>query len=464
MRVEFVSLTAIVIAGLVSATSYPTNAHKTIFRDVCIFGGGASGSHAAIQLRDAGKSVVLVERQDHLGGHSHAYHDPVNGGKADYGVQIFQNVSLIRDFYARYNIPLKPAFGVPGVTITADFLTGTKVDIPTYSTNETLAAWERYVALQVKYSYLDDGAYLPDPVPKELLLPFNAIVKKYDLQPLVANFNIFFQGWPTFDKLSFLFILRYMSKSLVEGITTGTLVRSGTNDNGEVYRAVQDELGKDVLLSSTIVHAERSATQSVQKTWVETPEGIVLVQAKKILVTVPTVPSNMAGLQPDHRESSLYEKLRPMNHWTGLLRHTQIPEDVTIYNTGKKTTYHSIELPGSSGYTPTPDNLLHGFVYTSYESTDRTETEHRVLEEIGRLRSHGTMNGTSRPEFAAIKHHSNYALTVSPKDVADGFYRRLYALQGYRATYYGGAEFASQGTVPVFNYTVNHVLPLLLKD
>ena len=213
---------------------------------------------------------------------------------------------------------------------------------------------------------------------------------------------------------------------------------------------------------STIIHAERSS--SLLKLWVKAPHGTVLVKAKKLLVTVPTIPPNMAGLQPDHKESSLLSKLRPMNHWTGLLRHTHIAQDVTVTNVGEHTTYHSIQLPGSSGYTPNTDPLLHGFVYTSYESTDKSTTERRALDEVARLQKHGVLNGTAAPTFAAIKHHSNYALTVSPEEIGDGFYRKLYALQGYRPTYYSGAEFATQGTVPVFNYTVNRVLPLLLKE
>ena len=38
-----------------------------ISKDVAIIGGGASGSHAAVRLReDFGKSVVVIEKQGHL--------------------------------------------------------------------------------------------------------------------------------------------------------------------------------------------------------------------------------------------------------------------------------------------------------------------------------------------------------------------------------------------------------------
>jgi len=40
---------------------------NTITKDVLILGGGASGAHAAVRLReDLGKSVAVIEKQDHL--------------------------------------------------------------------------------------------------------------------------------------------------------------------------------------------------------------------------------------------------------------------------------------------------------------------------------------------------------------------------------------------------------------
>jgi len=37
-----------------------------IARDVAIIGGGASGSYAAVRLRDSGKTVVVIDQADHL--------------------------------------------------------------------------------------------------------------------------------------------------------------------------------------------------------------------------------------------------------------------------------------------------------------------------------------------------------------------------------------------------------------
>jgi heterodisulfide reductase subunit A-like polyferredoxin len=60
----------------------PANASPTadapldiiIIKDVAIIGGGVTGTYAAVRLRkDFKKSVVVVECEDHLGGHTNTY-------------------------------------------------------------------------------------------------------------------------------------------------------------------------------------------------------------------------------------------------------------------------------------------------------------------------------------------------------------------------------------------------------
>jgi hypothetical protein len=75
-------------AGEASATG------AVIQRDVCILGGGAAGTYAALRLRDQGRSVVILERGDRLGGHAETFEDPDTGVPIDIGVQIFPDNPL----------------------------------------------------------------------------------------------------------------------------------------------------------------------------------------------------------------------------------------------------------------------------------------------------------------------------------------------------------------------------------
>lgn len=50
---------------------------EIIRRDVCIIGGGATGTYAAVRLsQDMGKSVIVVEKTGRLGGHVGEYRPP----------------------------------------------------------------------------------------------------------------------------------------------------------------------------------------------------------------------------------------------------------------------------------------------------------------------------------------------------------------------------------------------------
>ena len=57
-----------VLIWVLTLTSFAIAAHhKTIYKDVVILGGGASGSHAAVRLReDYNKSIIIVEKQANL--------------------------------------------------------------------------------------------------------------------------------------------------------------------------------------------------------------------------------------------------------------------------------------------------------------------------------------------------------------------------------------------------------------
>jgi hypothetical protein len=72
------------------------SAADTIIVDVCIVGGGSTGTYSAVRLsQDLGKSVVVVEKEGVLGGHTNTYIDPVTKFPIDYGVQASHNLSVV---------------------------------------------------------------------------------------------------------------------------------------------------------------------------------------------------------------------------------------------------------------------------------------------------------------------------------------------------------------------------------
>lgn len=140
-----------------------------IARDVAIIGGGASGTYAAVRLKQLGQSVVLIEQEDWLGGHTNTYDD--NGTPIDYGVWVYSNTTEARDFFAYLNISttVQSLSRDPNRSQRYDFRTGESVPPPSGNVTEAMV---RYVLLLLQYPYLENGWDLPDPVPEDLLLSF----------------------------------------------------------------------------------------------------------------------------------------------------------------------------------------------------------------------------------------------------------------------------------------------------
>jgi monoamine oxidase len=72
------------------------NTKDIVTHDVCIIGGGASGTYAAMRLRDMNQSVVIVEQKDRLGGHTDTYTGPATKAKIDLGVIVWHNLDIVR--------------------------------------------------------------------------------------------------------------------------------------------------------------------------------------------------------------------------------------------------------------------------------------------------------------------------------------------------------------------------------
>jgi NADPH-dependent 2,4-dienoyl-CoA reductase/sulfur reductase-like enzyme len=86
---SFTSMAAVAAALLPIAGATPNGSYKSynmnpssykakhvIETDVVIIGGGGTGTYAAIQLKDQGKKIMVIESKPRLGGHTETYHDP----------------------------------------------------------------------------------------------------------------------------------------------------------------------------------------------------------------------------------------------------------------------------------------------------------------------------------------------------------------------------------------------------
>ena len=250
MFVSRLSILTVPLFTFVSALPSPSldtsayAASSIISRDVVVIGGGASGTYAAIGLKDKGKSVAVVEAQGVLGGHTNTYIDSTTKTPIDYGVVEYDNTSIVTAFFGRFEIPLVSTLNAAAPSLTSyyvDFRTG-KNDTSYIPANPT-TAFGAYAGQLAKYPFLNTpGWQLPDPVPADLLIPFGDFVTKYNLQGAVFTINEYSQGFGDLLSIPTLYVLKYFSEAVLAGSQAGYLT-TANHDNGELYQKAQAELG-----------------------------------------------------------------------------------------------------------------------------------------------------------------------------------------------------------------------------
>ncbi|KAM0805647.1 flavin-containing superfamily amine oxidase-like protein [Usnea florida] len=424
-----------------------------IRRDVCIIGGGSSGTYAAIGLRDKGKSVAVIEAQGVLGGHTNTYTDPATNETVDYGVVEFDNTTIVTDYFKRFGIPLTTTSNAGSASLKqyyVDFTTGKNVT--GYVPTNPASGFAAYAGQLAKYPFLNTPGWdLPDPVPADLLIPFGDFVKKYSIDSAVFTINEYAEGFGNILSIPTLYVLKYFGQAVLEGAQTGFLT-TARDDNGELYEKAQAELGADVFLNSRAIATERN--NASVKVVVKTASGPKLILAKKLVVSVPPLLSNLAGFDLSTTERSLFSQFQNGAYYTSLVRNTGIPDDISITNVGAGTPYNLPTVPAIYGVSPTRVSGLKSIQFgASSAFPSDASVKAAILSEIAKLKTAGTITTIANPEFAAYNNHTPYELRVSAAAVENGFYKQLTSLQGQENTWWTGAAFDKHDSGDLWAFT-----------
>ncbi|RAH67825.1 FAD/NAD(P)-binding domain-containing protein [Aspergillus aculeatinus CBS 121060] len=448
--------------------------------DTCIIGGGAAGAYAAYRLHQLNHTVAIVGRGPHLGGHTVTYRDPIltNNQPIDYGVTWLQNLPVIRDAFAHYNIPLVKE-KIDYAIDMFDFATGEP--ITPLPANETTAALDRYSALLAQHPYLATGFEdLPDPVPEDLVAPFSHIMDKYHLDGLLDPFSSWLSGlgeWPDYPTL---YVMKYVGTDYLAGRLQLGWVRPKSHDASEIYRAMEQELrqSQTLLFNSSVVRVDaRDSTidrvvVDVASTVDETRRRIITttrrrrIRAKTLLFAAPPLPANLEVLGLDERERALFRQFKDPWFYTALIRVDGFPDNTFLENHGKDHPFHRPRLPAVLAFRPTDvSKIVRVTVGSTTRGLSEPEVEDCIRAGVDSVRRRLGGGNVSDPEILVVRDHSPYTLTVSGAAVAAGFYRQLSALQGHRRTYYTGATFDTHHMPQVWMVTdqvlQRHLLPRL---
>lgn len=441
-----VALAATKLTGRRAWASEP----KRIVRDVCILGGGSAGTYTAVQLRNLGKSVVVLEKQDRLGGHAQTV--VVDGFPINIGVQVFEGDNpLVTSYASQLGVPLYPVPTTSGpASAYVDFRTGAPVSVPTPSPAELGAAIGTYFGvLESQFPYLDSGFNLPNPVPQDLLLPFGDFVTKYGLQALVQTAFDFAEGVGDLLADPAIYVLKNFSLSVVGAIASNSFVVVPTG-TASLYDAAAAFLGADAIVNAQILVVARNPDHV--EVLAETPEGPVLIQAGKLVVAFPPTLSNLAPIVPDDLELSLFSRFRSNYYATSLVQVAGLPPGVPLAAADPKTLYNLPPLPGVYGLqvTEVPGYYVALYGNTSWLPDDFVKAD--IAASIQRL-AKSAYPGLTFGGFTAFSSHAPFEMMVSADDIAAGFYSHLNALQGRNQTYYTGAAFQTNDSSLIWAFT-----------
>ncbi|KAL8792807.1 MAG: hypothetical protein Q9195_004620 [Heterodermia aff. obscurata] len=419
-----------------------------------------------VRLRDLGKKVAVVESKGRLGGHTETYTDPVSGGKIDIGVMVWHNSDFVRNYFARFDVPLALANldTPPGVTgESVDFSTG-KVATDYVPANAT-AGLAAYAAQLAQYPYLvTNPGKLPQPVPADLLLSFGDFVKKY---PAVGDsvfiISRFVGGYGNILRLPMLNIFRSFTPGLLQSLQLGFLT-TARHDNSELYDKFTTELGKDGFLNSRVVATDRSQPGHV-KLIIKTPNGPKLFRAKKLVLTIPPVLNNLYGFDLDQNEISIFKEFKYKSYYAAVLNNSGVPDTLSLGNVGASTPFNLPVLPAAYGISPSRVPGLKAIQIGANDGQYLTEQQALdvVTAEIKRLQAAGTIPkatpGQPAPSFSVFSSHTPFELYLEAKDVAAGLYNRQFELQGKKNTWWTGAAFSTHDSSEIWEYTEG-----LIKD
>lgn len=438
--------------------------NEIIHCDVAVIGGGSSGTYAAVRLKDEGKNVVVIEAQDRLGGHTETYDDKATGQSHDVGVFIYGNDPLVFNYTRRLGVELGPAPLESAKPVYFDFSQGKLLD--GYQPVKDDNALERWVRKIAEYPFLEEGGLdtIPEDVPKDLLLPLDQFLEKHDIGDPAFLHHDNNQGVGDALKQITLYVAKLMNRRTFEWIAKG-FVRSVQGRNSEIYEKAFEVLGDSVLLQSRVISSDRSGSKP--RITVQTPAGVKVIEAQKLLITIPLVPENLQSLDLSVEESGLFSKLKANAFYTGIMRNTGLPGDIRVDNVGEHRRYKQPKFPGAYAYKPAYIDGMFDIKYGAEEVLPVEVVKANILEDMRSLQRAGVIASevnVEATEFVRLVAHDPYTPMVSPEEIRNGFYKKLFALQGERNTYFTGAAWAVQESSILWRFTEETILPRVLAN
>ncbi|KAK4154632.1 hypothetical protein C8A00DRAFT_42630 [Chaetomidium leptoderma] len=458
-------------ATVAAATIKCRDCTQTLSRDVVVVGGGASGAHAAVWLRDNGHSVVVVEKADQLGGHTDFYTDPATGKSINVGVQAWMEYKDAFDFPKRMNVSTGGSMEFTANEAKfIDYKTGQPVpDYAAPAAADMYPALQRYLDVLEKYEdmVLPGFFNFPDPanIPEDLLMPFVQFVEKYDLAAAVPQiWDSTAQGLGDTMNMPALWVIQASGIPMVRALLgLGAAAVPPSGRLYDLFESVANFLGDDVLYSSTVVSAKRFNSNNPQKgvsLKVQGADGkMTCIEAKRLLLAIEPTPENMAPFDLDKTEQGVLGTFKYPTVYAGILRHPSL-QTLNAYTDRAPGSAHNnytvfpvAPQVGRIDYLGGTEDL---FQFTAVGSSSDTPESMQALiaQSIDTMIEAGTLPASEGGSlsFNIFANHGHMHAHVTADDLRAGFMQKLNALQGRSHTWYTGAAFSAGFATVLWEY------------
>lgn len=380
------------------------------------------------------------------------------------------------DFPARMNVSTNGSMQfTANVDQFVDMKTGQPVaDYVMPNATSLGAALETLLGIQEKYSGMLLPGYenfpAPHSIPEDLLMPFVDFVEKYGIEAAVPQtWDATTQGLGDTMNEPTIWVMQAsttpMTKALL-GQAAAAVPASGRLY--DLYEAVANFLGEDVLYSSTVNSAIRQDGGNIHLT-VKDAEGKTLcIKAKRLLLACQPTPENLAPFSVDATEKAVFDKMAFTTVYAAIIRHPslQILNDYLDRSPAPGTLNYTVfpyePQVGSIGYIGGTEDLFQLTAVGTEEDTTES-MQALIAKTIDTMIESGVLppsNGTL--EFVKFDNHGKMHTRLSADTLRTGVVQKQVALQGHRSTFYTGAAFSAPFSTVLWEYN-KVLLPRVIK-
>ncbi|KAK4223211.1 hypothetical protein QBC38DRAFT_54825 [Podospora fimiseda] len=489
------------------------SAAKTIKRDVCIIGGGAAGTYAALRLRDAGKSVVIVEKSSKLGGGNRGTPNPT----------LLRDSKITRKLYSRFNIDLKRQkfayFSDKAKTFKIiDFEKGEIVSPEKYDadgmplpaklrgsfegsiTPEALKSWQD----QIPFYKVDELSLTRKRAKNEPKVKPTIHIKDQAYGKTVTGqyrnviasmaYN-FCRGYGDLYKLPMINVVRNFGPTTLRALEEGFLMPEDVN-NEKLYRLAQHELKNDILFNFTPVQSEETGGRIVidvkrryspQDSGEPDEKNTATIEADTCFFTIPPSKENLAWLDLALYQQRILHGFKFTGWYTMKVSNTRLRDDIHFYGgttfgvkehvrSGQKKSHKPWQAIYDIRPTGVPGTFQLDFGFDGYLNLDRERTLEYIVTALRRLWTKsvrqelflpGTVADDIQPVFDDMELHHPYGARLSDKVNESYDYRWDEMMKNHIETLphvvFGGAAFSRSHDASLIWENTEQLLDRLLK-